>query len=377
MRFPSPHKTKTHPPQLTHLNHLPTHIHTLFLFTKNDFPTFALPTTLFALLTTLSGHPLTTNTTPTLFPTLLRIPYTLTLIWLALLVINIANQRHPAAVAEDKTNNAHRPLPQGRMTCEDARKLLLVVVPVVVAVGWGRGVLEETLLVCALAWMYNDLGGSEHHWGLKNLIVSVGYGVFFSLALRITTGPNHTITAKGYHWIIVITLVMFATQHIADVKDVEGDRLRGRRTAPVALGEEVCRWSIAAGVVLSSGFCSAFFDLGVASHCFTVTLGCLVAGRTIVCRGVNVDKTTWRLWVLWTCTLFSLPLVASPLVLFQAWEEVKAMVCVRGECNGVLNLGAASGIALIIKSRRVIARLERGNTTVVSVPEIAINGVVG
>jgi 4-hydroxybenzoate polyprenyltransferase len=175
------------------------------------------------------------------------------------------------------------------MTCEDARKLLLVVVPAVVAVGWLSGVLEEVLLVCMLAWMYNDLGGSEYHWALKNLLVSVGYGVFFSLALRITTGVNHTITTKGYHWIVIITLVMFATQHIADVKDVEGDRLRGRRTAPVALGEEVCRWSIAVGVVLSSGLCPALFHLGMASHCIMICLGSLVAGRTVV-RTVYVQS---------------------------------------------------------------------------------------
>jgi hypothetical protein len=233
--------------------------------------------------------------------------------------------------------------------------------------------------MCVMCWMYNDLGGSEDHWAMKNGIVSVGYGIFSSLALRIMTGPGHTITTKGFLWIGVITLVMFATQHIADLKDIEGDRLRGRPSAPVALGEEVVRWSLAVPLVLCSILCPAFFGLGWASYSFTMSLGCLVAGRTLICRGVKADKSTWRLWVLWTCTLFALPLVANPDVLSQAWYGFKAILCVHGDCVGVLNLGAVSGVALVVEGRRVVARLGKGNATAagVDVPDIVIHGVVG
>jgi hypothetical protein len=62
------------------------------------------------------------------------------------------------------------------------------------------------------------------------------------------------------------------------------------------------------------------------------------------------------------------------------WDEIRTRVCGQAECAGVLNLGAASGVALVIKCRRVIGRLEKGTAKVagmsVSVPEIVFDGVV-
>lgn len=181
----------------------------------------------------------------------------------------------------------------------------------------------------------------------------------------------------------VVTGVMFVTQHICDIKDAEGDRLRGRKSAPVVLGDECVRWSVSIPVVLCSVFCPWFFGLGMVSYGITLGMGGVVAIRTVVCRELKDDKMTWKLWALWTCGLFALPLVRNPEVLMRAgvemmgllWE-VKCVLCAGDECAVALNLAAVSGIALVVEGRRVFAQAVAGaeNGTV---PEIVIEGIVG
>jgi 4-hydroxybenzoate polyprenyltransferase len=298
--------------QLKTLSTIPDLLQTLYLFTASDFHTFALPTTLFAICGSLSGPVLTTNPHASLLLTLIRIPLALPIIWTNLLIFNISNQRSPVAVEEDKINKPQRPLPSGRITCDGARRLLLVLLPLVLALGWLLGVWEECLLLTAATWMYNDLGGSDENWMLRNLLIAAGYGLYSSAALRVMVGSGHGLTATGTQWVLLVTLVMFTTQHICDIKDAEGDRVRGRRSAPIVLGDEVVRWSVAIPIMVSSVGCPLFFGLGVASYIFTLAMGGLVAYRTLACRDVKSDKLTWKLWALWTCSLFALPLVKNP-----------------------------------------------------------------
>ena len=41
----------------------------------------------------------------------------------------------------------------------------------------------------------------------------------------------------------------------------------------------------------------------------------------------------------------------------------------------MLNLGAVSGVALVVEGRRVVARLWKGDAQLVRVPEIVVEGV--
>ncbi|KAI8942577.1 hypothetical protein NX059_000635 [Plenodomus lindquistii] len=173
------------------------HIRTLYLFTSSNFPTFALPTILFGLCAALSGQILTTNATPSLLQTLTRIPLALTLIWLNLLAFTISNQRTPTAVEEDKVNKPYRPIPSGRISCDQARQLLLVLTPMVGVAAYTSGVWTETGLLFVAQWMYNDLGGCEAHYLVRNLLSTVGYALFSSIALRILVGMEYGLNEKG------------------------------------------------------------------------------------------------------------------------------------------------------------------------------------
>ncbi|KAH7130476.1 UbiA prenyltransferase family-domain-containing protein [Dendryphion nanum] len=360
----------------THLSALPTLLKTLYLFTANDFTTFAIPTTLFALFASLSGPLLTTNPSPSLLPILSRLPAALLIVWANLLIFNISNQRTPTAVAEDKINKPHRPLPSGRISTESSRRLLLCVIPLVLALGWALQCWQETLLLFTATWMYNDLQGCDEDWVLRNALIALGYGLYSSAALRVVVGRGESVTGMGIQWVGIVTAVMFVTQHICDIKDVEGDRIRGRRSAPIVLGDEMVRWSVAAPVVVCSVLCPAFFGLGVRASLITLGMGALVAGRTVVWRDLKSDKLTWKLWAAWTVGLFALPLVSNHEVLGRLWGELLGLFCAGSECTTSLNVVAVSGVTLAVEGRRLYGQIVCGEVTGnVSVPTIIVDGV--
>jgi 4-hydroxybenzoate polyprenyltransferase len=374
----SPNTTSFAPLQsiIRQVAHLPEFFHTLYLFTANDFATFAVPTTLFALFGSLSGPILTTNTAPSLLVTLARIPITLLVVWSNLLIFDISNQRSPSAVEEDKINKPHRPLPSGKITTESSRRLLLAGVPIVLALGWILGCWQETLLLFTATWMYNDLLGCDESWVLRNLMIAIGYGLYSSAALRVMVGPEYALTSKGTQWIAMVTLVMFVTQHVCDIKDAEGDRARGRKSAPVVFGDNMVRWSVAVPILLCSIACPSFLGLGVSSYLWISAMGAVVAGRTLMLRDLKSDKVTWKLWALWTVGLFMLPLVANPTVLSSNWNTFIGLACPSGDCSESLNLAAVSGIALAVEGRRLYEQAEiSGTQGNASVPKSVAEGV--
>ncbi|KAF3003416.1 hypothetical protein E8E13_000590 [Curvularia kusanoi] len=331
---------------------------TLYLFTASDFPTFAIPTILFGIFGALSGPILTTNASPSLVSILLRVPQALLLIWTNLLVFNISNQRTPSAVEEDALNKPHRPIPSGRISIDAARRVNLTLVPIVLLLSHTSHVLPTTLLLLAMQWMYNDLRGCDESLLLRNALIALGYGLYSAISLHILTGPSHSLTPTGTRWLFLTTLVMLFTQHICDIKDAPGDRLRGRRSAPIVLGDAACRWSVALPIMLCSAAAPAFFALGPLAHMATLCFGGVVAGRTLLLRDLDADKTTWKLWALWTVSLFALPLVANVESVHymdggMLWEALVHYACgAGGDCVERLNVLGAAGVALAVKGGR-------------------------
>lgn len=109
----------------------------------------------------LAGPSLTTNETPDLSYIISRIPLVFVWNWLNLLVFNIANQRLPDSVLEDQINKPWRPMPSNRLSSDEARQLLLTVLPCSLILMYFIGAFEDALWMVALTWMYNDLGGAD------------------------------------------------------------------------------------------------------------------------------------------------------------------------------------------------------------------------
>ena len=285
-------------------------VYTLWLFTASDITTFVFPQTAFGIFSALAGPPLTTNHSPSLSEILWRIPYVVLWTWLSTLVFGLANQRLSDSVLEDKLNKPWRPLPAGRISQEQTRRLLFFAIPTSLGViHFSMGPTEEMVLLFCLTWMYNDLGGSDNNFLVRNLIIAVAYTLYGIGALRVACNhPLWTINTNAIVWLIIIGCIIFTTIHIQDLKDMKGDRARDRKTAPLVLGEASTRCFLAFAVSFWSVACSVYWELDHRLSATLLAFGILVAVRVILFRDMVADRTTWKLWSYWLTSLYVLPL---------------------------------------------------------------------
>lgn len=279
-----------------------------WLLTESDFWTFVLPNTAFGIFGALAGPVLTTNEAASFSAILVRIPYVLTWNWLNLLVFDLANQRSPSSVTEDRLNKPWRPVPAGKVTPAQMRELLLVALPVVLAVSFSLGAWQETSLLFGLTWMYNDLGGGDVNFLLRNIIISLAFGLYNEGSLQVACGAGHTLHETGVCWVVIISAVIFSTMHIQDLKDTAGDQARNRQSAPLVLGDGATRWTIVFPVLAWSVLCPLCLRVGMSAFVLPVTIGSYVGFRTLCMRGPQADRTSWCMWALWLISLYALPL---------------------------------------------------------------------
>lgn len=293
-------------------------LRTLWLFTVKEHHTIVLPWTACGLFGALSGGALTTNQSPDFWVIFNRLPLVLLWIWVHVLVFTVANQRLPNSVVEDSINKSWRPLPSGRITGVQARRLLLGLVPVTMALARLLGAGEFSLLSLILTWLYNDLEGADENYIIRNLINTLGLICWSAGTTMVACGKDSCqLNAMGYYWLKIEAAIVFTTLQVQDLRDQKGDQARGRRTAPIVLGDVVTRWTIAIPVGIWSLFCPYLWDLGFYGFIVPAVLGGALSLRVLRWRTVEADQLTWRIWGLWIGSLFILPLWKNPTVLNQ------------------------------------------------------------
>ena len=286
------------------------HLHTIWLFTRNDLKSIVFPESAFGIFSALSGPVLTTNASPRLWPTLSRVPLVLLWCWINVIIFDVANQRLPTSVIEDSVNKPWRPLPSGRLTLSQARRFLLLILPIGFFATMYLGGLEETVAMMVLTWMYNDLGGADESYIVRNLINAFGFVCYSSGATLVACGRGRSsFLPVTYQWLGIVGGIVFTTLQMQDMADQEGDRARNRGTVPLVLGDWPARWTIAIPVAFWSLACPAFWQLNIYAYIVPVLCGATVASRILIFRTVDSDKTTWKLWNVWITALYLLPLV--------------------------------------------------------------------
>jgi 4-hydroxybenzoate polyprenyltransferase len=284
--------------------------HIVWLLTKNDFYTFVCPNTIYGIFSALSGSIMIDNPN-TMVQILLRLPWVILFNWSNVLIFDMANQRLPSSVEEDRINKPWRAVPSGRMTSNQVRKGMLVAIPAVLA--FNHFVLHvgvESALLLVGDWLYNDLGGGDENWVLRNTILAAAFWLYnvgsTKVAARTSASPHCSLNAVGLIWTSVVSLVILTTIHVQDLKDQNGDRVKRRSTAPIVLGDHPSRWTIAVLVTFWSVFCAYYWKLG-SLGLELVSLGIFVAWRCVSLREKCSDRRTWELWALWTTTLYTAP----------------------------------------------------------------------
>ena len=241
-----------------------------------------------------------------------RIPYAFFWLWINTLAFAINNQMCSHSITEDTINKPWRALPSGRISNTQARNLLLGLVPVVYAITTYLGAGNTTLMALILNWMYNDLGGSDVHYTVRNLINALAMVVasIGTTQVSVHTGFSNqspVITFHGCQWIAIKAAIIFTTLQVQDLRDQEGDQSRLRSTVPIMLGDEFARWSVAVPILLWSLLTPYFWATNLGGFVWPVILGLVMCIRVLFLRNVDADRMTWRLWGLWTMSIFLLP----------------------------------------------------------------------
>ncbi|KAI1109697.1 hypothetical protein F5Y14DRAFT_394688 [Nemania sp. NC0429] len=289
-------------------------LYTLYLFTVSDFIAVLLPQASFALFSMLSNEfvaPASPLASSAICSRMLRV---ILWIWLQLLVLDIANQRLPDSVAEDRINKPWRPIASCRITAEGARWLLAGSIVVNFATSYCFGVASQTLLLFTLNWIYNDLGMANTNWFTRNLLNAVGITAIGAGASGVACEGMVFLIDAAARWWLLCAAMLLTTIHAQDLYDQEGDAARQRSTVPLVYGDPVARWSVAVAVLFWSVVMPASLGSRLNGHgvnCIgTVLLGMLVAARILILRGVAEDKRTFGCWAAWTISVYSLPYLA-------------------------------------------------------------------
>ena len=217
----------------------------------------------------------------------------------------------PQQIKEDLLNKPWRPLPTGRLSADQTRRIMIAMIPIVLVINALLGVGRETALLLILTWLYNDLKGGDEI--IRDLIIAIAFAFYNHGSLTLATNRDTEINGQGYLWIAIVSGVILTTMQVQDLKDQAGDRERGRLTIPLALGEGFSRRMIAGCVVGWSVFCVCFWRLERWVDVLAGFMGGLVAIRVLWWRSACDDSRTWKLWCAWTAALYALPIISGTL----------------------------------------------------------------
>lgn len=305
-------------PPLHLLDRITTTFKIFWLLTESNAPTFVGPNTIFGICGAAAGSwliPVESESTSAL-DLARRLGLVILFNWSNLIVFDLANQRLPESAQEDALNKPWRPVPRGLITSDQIRRTMLYLIPAVVALNHfllHTGV--QSIAIMVLTWLYNDLRGGDEGFVERNAIIAVAFALYNEGSLKVAVGSDNAgsgmllsgLTTAGANWIGIVSLVIFTTMHVQDLQDQEGDRARGRRSAPLVLGPWVARWTVAVPMIIWPVFCTWFWEAGLLVGAPQGLLGLVVAYRCLAFSGLRGDKLTWRLWCLWTALLYMLP----------------------------------------------------------------------
>ncbi|KAJ4478449.1 UbiA prenyltransferase family [Lentinula aciculospora] len=201
----------------------------LLLFTASDLKTVMIPVTIFTVLSV--PH---TNVHSVLAASFWT--------WLHLLQFCVSNQSlYPE---EDKFNKPWRPLPSNLIDLSTTRQLRWLLLPVCIGLSIHHQITSAGVLLSLAFMAHNELGLGSH-WLLRNACNAWGYAMFNAGAASIANSGEFKAMKDGrlLYSFVYNGLIIFTTIYAQDFRDLEGDKLVGRCTLPIAV-PEASRWAI-------------------------------------------------------------------------------------------------------------------------------------
>lgn len=185
-----------------------------------------------------------------------------------------------ADIVEDRENASTRPIASGRLPSDVATSVVtaLATFALVVAATVSLRLLVLVVLMLAVGWAYS-MGPYPLKGNMIGFLLSVtALGLLTYLAGWCAVGsgmPNGSLLLFG----VAMSAWMGTVGSTKDLSDVKGDRVAGRRTPPLVLGDGLARVVIA---VLAGAVGCSFLALAVAWR------GMLLPSAAVVCAGAAV-----------------------------------------------------------------------------------------
>lgn len=201
-------------------------------------------------------------------------------------------------------------MPSKRISAEAAFKVMLLAYAAAFGVSWYLGAVIPCSVLMLLGFSYNDLGGADASCIVRNLL-NAGLYLGFATGATIVAYGGNTLSNTAWTWLGMIGITVFLTVHMQDIPDQEGDRLRGRNSVPLVIGDTLARWTIAVTMTVCSFLLPAFWKLGPLGFVAPFTIGAIVILRVLAKRTVGEDEVTWKIWNLWMSSLYLLPFIKS------------------------------------------------------------------
>jgi 4-hydroxybenzoate polyprenyltransferase len=201
-------------------------------------------------------------------------------------------------VEEDRANGSARPVARGRLSAGGAAAVAAGLAALALAGGIARGdwMVWSVLAALVLGWAY-----SAPPFYLKRS--PAGLAAVAILGGLLTYQAGYAAAGGGGE---IVSLVVFATMmslwmglvgQAKDLSDVEGDRRAGRKSGPVAWGEDVARWAVSGAALcigVGSLFSAALFAPDLLGSAVVLTCGASVVAALALSPWSRGERPTRR-----------------------------------------------------------------------------------
>jgi 4-hydroxybenzoate polyprenyltransferase len=141
------------------------------------------------------------------------------------------------AIEEDRANKPNRPLPAGLITVKEVYIRLVISNILYLSVGYCLGLIWYTVAWQLITFLLNNMNWGKH-WISKNLLGMTGGAlVLFSAQWQIVQPLSKEVWIYMTAYSVWVGIAIL----IQDLRDQDGDRLHGRRTLPLAIGDASAR----------------------------------------------------------------------------------------------------------------------------------------
>eukprot|EP01061_Rhynchopus_euleeides_P045003 TRINITY_DN7951_c0_g1_i1.p1 TRINITY_DN7951_c0_g1~~TRINITY_DN7951_c0_g1_i1.p1 ORF type:complete len:621 (+),score=267.02 TRINITY_DN7951_c0_g1_i1:72-1934(+) len=197
-------------------------------------------------------------------------------------------------IEEDRLNKPNRIMVRGDLTQGEAVKRWAGYIACYMLGSWlcGSLVLSVMWVLCALLHYCTGVLHNTYGYVWKNFLMATGYYILLTTAWRTAGAELHS---RALTAILLLCLMVFVTMQTQDFRDVDGDRLTGRRTFPVVLGDVL--YTITAAAIFGCAACWAGSMIDDGSTAASVHRAVFVVHSLVVGCGVLAN---WRIAKVYT-----------------------------------------------------------------------------